>query len=95
MRYVPRAYVCSDADVGEVHELDNEGSQTFDEIYMRSPDDYRYVILERGDTFTAVDLWRAPISESLEIVMGPSKTYRTLDAAIMGCVLTQQNAMAE
>ena len=73
MRYILRAYVVSDGDVSELLHTTYQGSMTFEQIYMRSPDDYRFAILEHEDKFHAVDLWRSPLSEDLTIQQGPTR----------------------
>lgn len=80
MRYRLLAYVC---DRNCVKWVDNEGTLEFGDILLQRPSDCRYAILEKGDTYYALDLHETEIDRNLIITEPVPHAFPDMDAAIM------------
>lgn len=84
-RYFIRAYIC-DGPCRQV--VDQIGTSTFAEIFVRRPSGCRYAIVEPVDRkhYMVVDLYDTRV-DGLQVYMGNNTIYPTLDAAIAAPML--------
>lgn len=88
-RYFIRAYIC-DGPCRQA--VDQIGTSTFTEIFIRRPSGCRYAIMEPVDKsgYMVVDMYDTRI-DGLNVFMGNNTVYPTLDAAIAAPMLSYQN----
>lgn len=85
-RFFIRAYICDGPCRKEVEQI---GTSTFTEIFIRRPSGCRYAILEPVDRafYMVVDMYDTRV-DGLKVYMGNNVTYPTLDAAITAPMLS-------
>lgn len=86
-RFFIRAYIC---DGPCQHIVDQIGSSTFAEIFVRRPNGCRYAIMEPVDKrnyFMVVDMYDTRV-DGLNVHMGNNTVYPSIDAAIAAPMLS-------
>ena len=83
MRYVLRAYVC---DCGDVKRVNDEGSSTVADIFLRRPDTCKYAIVRFRDKYLVVDLYEL-LTDGKDVMIGEHIELPTEDAAIAAAQL--------
>lgn len=84
MRYTLRAFVC---DCGEVRRVNDEGSSTLQDIFIRRPDACRYAIVRHRDKYLAVDMYEL-LTDGVDVIIGKHRELPTEDAAIAATQLS-------
>lgn len=83
MRYTLRAFVC---DCGDVKRVNDEGSSTLADIFVRRPDTCKYAIVRCRDKYLAIDMYEL-LTDGNHVMLGEHIELPTEDAAIAAAQL--------